>query len=85
MKKQNVARVDSAVGACAGHCARVCTDHPRSLINQLLGLNGNWALHGGAACGSNLKEHQKELPPGVNIEFLIRDDTPPTRQSSRRS
>ena len=31
-----------------------------------------------------LKEHQKELPPGVNIEFLIRDDTGPNPDKAKQ-
>src|SRR6266699_3178182 len=31
-----------------------------------------------------LKEHQKELPPGVNIELLIRDDTGPNPDKAKQ-
>src|SRR5438093_10115693 len=31
-----------------------------------------------------LKGHQKELPPGVNIEFLIRDDTGPNPDKAKQ-
>src|SRR5258705_4229208 len=31
-----------------------------------------------------LKEHAKELPPGVNVEFLIRDDTGPNPDKAKQ-
>src|SRR5204863_517919 len=46
-------------------------------ITSYSGLNGNLGPYMERGARLYLKEHQKELPPGVNIEFLIRDDTGP--------
>ena len=57
-------------------------------ISSYSGLNGNLGPYMERGARLYLKEHAKELPPGVNIEFLVRDDTGPTptrRSSSRRS
>src|SRR6266513_1646349 len=46
-------------------------------ITSYSGLNGNLGPYMERGERLYLKEHQKELPPGVNIEFLIRDETGP--------
>src|SRR5258706_14741777 len=46
-------------------------------ITSYSGLNGNRGPYMERGTRLYLKEHQKELPPGVKIEFLIRDDTRP--------
>src|SRR5437588_8950462 len=46
-------------------------------ITSYSGLNGNLGPYMERGARLYRKEHQKELPPGVNIEFLIRDDTGP--------
>src|SRR6266487_4936054 len=53
-------------------------------ITSYSGLNGNLGPYMERGMRLYLKEHQKELPPGVNIEFLIRDDTGPNPDKARQ-
>src|SRR5690349_24259389 len=53
-------------------------------ITSYSGLNGNLGPYMERGARLYLKEHQKELPPGVNIEFLIRDDTGPNPDKAKQ-
>src|SRR5262245_6716051 len=53
-------------------------------ISSASGLNGNRGPYMDPGAGLYLKEHAKELPPGVNIELLIRDDTGPNPDKAKQ-
>src|SRR4249920_9254 len=53
-------------------------------ITSYSGLNGNLGPYMERAVRLYIKQHQKDLPPGVNIEFLIRDDTGPNPDKARQ-
>jgi len=55
-------------------------------ITSYSGLNGNLGPYMERAVRLYIKLHEKELPPGVKIELITRDDTGPnpTRRSSWR-
>lgn len=53
-------------------------------ITSYSGLNGNLGPYMERGMRLYLKEHAKDLPPGVNIEFLIRDDTGPNPDKAKQ-
>jgi branched-chain amino acid transport system substrate-binding protein len=53
-------------------------------ITSYSGLNGNLGPYMERAVRLYTKLHQKELPPGVKIEFLVRDDTGPNPDKAKQ-
>ena len=53
-------------------------------ITSYSGLNGNLGPYMERAVRLYIKQHQKELPPGVKIELIIRDDTGPNPDKARQ-
>jgi branched-chain amino acid transport system substrate-binding protein len=53
-------------------------------ITSYSGLNGNLGPYMERAVRLYIKQHQKELPPGVKIELLTRDDTGPNPDKARQ-
>jgi branched-chain amino acid transport system substrate-binding protein len=53
-------------------------------ITSYSGLNGNLGPYMERAVRLYIKQHQKELPPGVKIELLVRDDTGPNPDKARQ-
>ena len=53
-------------------------------ITSYSGLNGNLGPYMERGARLYLKENAKLLPPGVNIEFLIRDDTGPNPDKAKQ-
>src|SRR5947209_10506229 len=53
-------------------------------ITSYAGLNGNLGPYMERAVRLYIKEHQKELPPGVKIEVITRDDTGPNPDKARQ-
>jgi len=53
-------------------------------ITSYSGLNANLGPYMERGMRLYLKEHAKELPPGVKIEFLIRDDTGPNPDKAKQ-
>jgi branched-chain amino acid transport system substrate-binding protein len=53
-------------------------------ITSYSGLNGNLGPYMERAVRLYIKEHQKELPSGVKIELITRDDTGPNPDTARR-
>jgi branched-chain amino acid transport system substrate-binding protein len=53
-------------------------------ITSYSGLNGNLGPYMERAVRLYLKLHEKELPPGVKIELLTRDDTGPNPDKARQ-
>src|SRR5437762_8000328 len=53
-------------------------------ITSYSGLNGNLGPYMERAVRMYIKQHGKELPPGVKIELLTRDDTGPNPDKARQ-
>jgi branched-chain amino acid transport system substrate-binding protein len=53
-------------------------------ITSYSGLNGNLGPYMERAVRLYIKMHEKELPPGVKIELLTRDDTGPNPDKARQ-
>ncbi len=53
-------------------------------ITSYSGLNGNLGPYMERAVRLYMKQHENELPPGVKIELLIRDDTGPNPDKARQ-
>ncbi len=53
-------------------------------ISSYSGLNGNLGPYMERAVRLYMKQHENELPPGVKIELLIRDDTGPNPDKARQ-
>jgi branched-chain amino acid transport system substrate-binding protein len=53
-------------------------------ITSYSGLNGNLGPYMERAVRLYIKQHQKDLPPGVKIELLVRDDTGPNPDKARQ-
>ena len=54
-------------------------------ITSYSGLNANLGPYMERAVRLYIKQHGKELPPGVKIELLVRDDTGVNPDRARRS
>lgn len=70
-----------ALAAAAPVCAQTIKI---GFITSYSGLNGNLGPYMERAVRLYMKEHQKELPPGVKIELLTRDDTGPNPDKARQ-
>src|SRR5712692_3634617 len=53
-------------------------------ITSYSGLNGNLGPYMERAVRLYMKQHENELPPGVKIELLTRDDTGPNPDKARQ-
>src|SRR5688572_7199765 len=53
-------------------------------ITSYTGLNGNLGPYMERAVRLYIKQHQKELPPGVKIELITRDDTGPNPDKAKQ-
>ena len=53
-------------------------------ITSYSGLNGNLGPYMERAVRLYIKQHQKELPPGVKIELITRDDTGPNPDRAKQ-
>src|SRR5712691_4356848 len=53
-------------------------------ITSYSGLNGNLGPYMERAVRLYIKQHEKELPPGVRIELLTRDDTGPNPDKAKQ-
>jgi branched-chain amino acid transport system substrate-binding protein len=53
-------------------------------ITSYSGLNGNLGPYMERAVRLYIKQHQKELPPGVKIELITRDDTGPNPDKAKQ-
>src|SRR3954464_9408250 len=53
-------------------------------ITSYSGLNGNLGPYMERGMRLYLKEHEKDLPRGVKIEFLVRDDTGPNPDKAKQ-
>src|SRR5688500_15447896 len=69
-----------AFAACAVHAQTVKI----GFITSYSGLNGNLGPYMERAVRLYIKQHQKELPPGVKIELITRDDTGPNPDKAKQ-
>src|SRR5207245_4409954 len=53
-------------------------------ITSYSGLNGNLGPYVEPGMRIDIKQHEKELPPGVKIEVITRDDTGPNPDKARQ-
>src|SRR5437773_6498568 len=53
-------------------------------ITSYSGLNGNLGPYMERAVRLYIKQHEKDLPPGVKIELIIRDDTGPNPDKAKQ-
>jgi branched-chain amino acid transport system substrate-binding protein len=53
-------------------------------VSSYSGLNGNLGPYMERGARLYLKEHEKELPSGVKVEFLVRDDTGPNPDKAKQ-
>ena len=53
-------------------------------ITSYSGLNGNLGPYMERAVRLYIKQHEKELPPGVKIELVVRDDTGPNPDKAKQ-
>ena len=74
----------AALGLALGAASASAQTIKIGFITSYSGLNGNLGPYMERGMRLYLKEHQKELPPGVNIEFLIRDDTGPNPDKAKQ-
>ena len=84
MRKAKRAAFAAALGlvlAAAGASAQTIKI---GFITSYSGLNGNLGPYMERGARLYLKEHAAELPPGVNVEFLIRDDTGPNPDKAKQ-
>jgi len=84
MSKARTAAYAAALGlvlAAAGASAQTIKI---GFITSYSGLNGNLGPYMERGARLYLKENAKLLPPGVNIEFLIRDDTGPNPDKAKQ-
>ena len=83
MKKANLAALAAAAGLTLATAASAQTIKI-GFISSYSGLNGNLGPYMERGARLYLKEHAKELPPGVNVEFLVRDDTGPNPDKAKQ-
>jgi branched-chain amino acid transport system substrate-binding protein len=67
--------------ASSGACAQTIKI---GFITSYSGLNGNLGPYMERAVRLYIKEHQKDLPPGVKIELITRDDTGPNPDKAKQ-
>src|SRR6266571_5134762 len=84
MKSRNLVALAAASGLALAAAGAFAQTIKIGFITSYSGLNGNLGPYMERGARLYLKEHQKELPPGVNIEFLIRDDTGPNPDKAKQ-
>ncbi|HEY1288788.1 MAG TPA: ABC transporter substrate-binding protein [Burkholderiales bacterium] len=81
MRLSKVAIVAALALASSGACAQTIKI---GFITSYSGLNGNLGPYMERAVRLYIKEHQKDLPPGVKIELITRDDTGPNPDKAKQ-
>jgi branched-chain amino acid transport system substrate-binding protein len=75
----------AALAALAFAAASACAQTIKiGFITSYSGLNGNLGPYMERAVRLYIKEHQKELPPGVKVELVTRDDTGPNPDKAKQ-
>jgi branched-chain amino acid transport system substrate-binding protein len=84
MKTGRVLLAFTAAGLALGALPAAADTIKIGFISSYSGLNGNLGPYMERGARLYLKEHQKELPPGTSIEFLVRDDTGPNPDKAKQ-
>ena len=84
MGKARMAALAAALGLTLAAAVASGQTIKIGFISSYSGLNGNLGPYMERGARLYLKEHAKELPPGVNVEFLIRDDTGPNPDKAKQ-
>ena len=70
------AAAGAALTFCVGHTAAADTVVKIGLINSYSGFVAQAGDEAQKGIDLYMKEHEKDLPPGVKLELIRRDDTP---------
>ncbi|TMG78652.1 MAG: branched-chain amino acid ABC transporter substrate-binding protein [Betaproteobacteria bacterium] len=84
MKTRSLFALTAALGFALGAVSASAQTVKIGFITSYSGLNANLGPYMERGMRLYLKEHAKELPPGVKIEFLIRDDTGPNPDKAKQ-
>ena len=84
MKTRSLFALTAALGLALGAASAFAQTVKIGFITSYSGLNANLGPYMERGMRLYLKEHAKELPPGVKIEFLIRDDTGPNPDKAKQ-
>jgi branched-chain amino acid transport system substrate-binding protein len=84
MKKGKLGLWGLAVTLALGALPAAAQTIKIGFVSSYSGLNGNLGPYMERGARLYLKEHQKELPPGVKVEFLVRDDTGPNPDKAKQ-
>ncbi len=84
MKTRSLFALTAALGLALGAASASAQTVKIGFITSYSGLNANLGPYMERGMRLYLKEHAKELPPGVKIEFLIRDDTGPNPDKAKQ-
>jgi branched-chain amino acid transport system substrate-binding protein len=84
MKTGKVLLALAAAGLALGALPAAADAIKIGFISSYSGLNGNLGPYMERGARLYLKEHQKELPPGTSVEFLVRDDTGPNPDKAKQ-
>ena len=74
----------AALGLALAACGASAQTIKIGFISSYSGLNGNLGPYMERGARLYLKENAKLLPPGVSVEFLIRDDTGPNPDKAKQ-
>src|SRR5216117_4099826 len=84
MKSRNLAALVAASGLALAAAGAFAQTVKIGFITSYSGLNGNLGPYMERGMRLYIKQHEKELPPGVKIELLTRDDTGPNPDKARQ-
>jgi branched-chain amino acid transport system substrate-binding protein len=84
MKTRKWLALTAAAGLALGAASAPAQTVKIGFITSYSGLNANLGPYMERGMRLYLKEHARELPPGVKIEFLIRDDTGPNPDKAKQ-
>src|SRR5688500_18263900 len=80
----NVFKLAAAVALALFSAAGFAQTIKIGFITSYSGLNGNLGPYMERAVRLYIKQHEKELPPGVKIELITRDDTGPNPDKAKQ-
>src|SRR5918912_3075599 len=79
-----ISRVAMAAALALASATALAQTIKIGFITSYSGLNGNLGPYMERAVRLYIKQHEKELPPGVKIELITRDDTGPNPDKARQ-
>jgi len=84
MKTRSLLALTAALGLALGAGSAFAQTIKIGFITSYSGLNGNLGPYMERAVRLYMKQHEKDLPPGVKIEILVRDDTGPNPDKAKQ-